>query len=71
MSSSSVAARPPPPTPTSKDDINGTWNYLEWGVERIMYSLKDGVDLKTYMSLYTSIHNFCTAQKAVGQNDAP
>ena len=32
-----------------------------------MYSLKDGVDLKTYMSLYTSIHNFCTAQKAVGQ----
>ena len=52
--------------PTSKDDIVGTWNYLEWGVERIMYSLKDGVDLKTYMSLYTSIHNFCTAQKAVG-----
>ena len=55
--------------PTSKDDINGTWTYLEWGVERIMYSLKDGVDLKTYMSLYTSIHNFCTAQKAVGQNN--
>ena len=55
--------------PTSKDDITGTWNYLEWGVERIMYSLKDGVDLKTYMSLYTSIHNFCTAQKAVGQTN--
>lgn len=52
--------------PTSKDDINGTWKYLEWGVERIMLSLNDGVDLKTYMSLYTSIHNFCTAQKAVG-----
>lgn len=34
-----------------------------------MYSLKDGVDLKTYMSLYTSIHNFCTAQKAVGQSN--
>ncbi len=53
--------------PTNKDDIVGTWNYLEWGVERIMLSLKEGVDLKTYMSLYTSIHNFCTAQKAVGQ----
>ncbi|KAK3706381.1 ubiquitin ligase (cullin) of SCF [Vermiconidia calcicola] len=66
MSQPSVAARPPPPMPSNKDDITGTWNYLEWGVERIMYSLKDGVDLKTYMSLYTSIHNFCTAQKAVG-----
>ena len=66
MSKSTIAARPPPAMPTSKDDITGTWNYLEWGVERIMYSLKDGVDLKTYMSLYTSIHNFCTAQKAVG-----
>ena len=67
MSKSSVTARPPPPIPTSKDDINGTWNYLEWGVERLMYSLNEGIDLKTYMSLYTSIHNFCTAQKAVGQ----
>ena len=34
-----------------------------------MYSLKDGVDLKTYMSLYSTIHNFCTAQKAVGQTN--
>lgn len=33
-----------------------------------MYHLRDGVDLKTYMGLYTAIHNFCTAQKAVGQN---
>ena len=56
----------PPPMPTNKDDINGTWRYLEWGVDRIMTNLKSGVDLKTYMSLYTSIHNFCTAQKAVG-----
>lgn len=61
-----AAKQPPPPMPTSKDDINGTWTFLQWGVERIMYSLSDGVDLKTYMSLYTSIHNFCTAQKAVG-----
>lgn len=33
-----------------------------------MVNLSDGLDLKTYMSLYTSIHNFCTAQKAVGVN---
>jgi len=70
MSNSDLAikasARVAPPIPTSKDDINGTWNFLEWGVDRIMFNLSEGVDLKTYMSLYTSIHNFCTAQKAAG-----
>jgi cullin 1 len=47
-------------------DLKCSWNYLEWGVERIMVNLSAGLDLKTYMTLYTSIHNFCTAQKAVG-----
>ncbi|GAB7331980.1 hypothetical protein MBLNU13_g03887t1 [Cladosporium sp. NU13] len=61
-----AVAKTAPPLPTSKDDINGTWNYLEWGVDRIMVNLSAGLDLKTYMTLYTSIHNFCTAQKAVG-----
>ncbi|EME47496.1 hypothetical protein DOTSEDRAFT_69438 [Dothistroma septosporum NZE10] len=70
QAAAAAASRPPPPLPQSKDDIVGTWNFLEWGVEKIMYSLKDGVDLKTYMSLYTSIHNFCTAQKAVGTGQA-
>ena len=73
MSNSELAikarARVAPPIPTSKDDINGTWNFLEWGVDRIMFQLSEGVDLKTYMSLYTSIHNFCTAQKAVGMSN--
>lgn len=66
---SASAARPQPPMPTSKDDIDGTWTFLEWGVERLMFNLADGLDLKTYMSLYTLIHNFCTAQKAVGQGN--
>ncbi|KAJ8609726.1 hypothetical protein MRB53_038963 [Persea americana] len=44
-----------PPLPQSRDDINGTWTYLQWGVERIMNNLRDGLDLKTYMTLYTSI----------------
>ncbi|KAM0724164.1 hypothetical protein Q7P37_000046 [Cladosporium fusiforme] len=61
-----AVAKAAPPLPTSKDDINGTWNFLEWGVDRIMVNLNHGLDLKTYMTLYTSIHNFCTAQKAVG-----
>ncbi|OQN98132.1 hypothetical protein B0A48_15964 [Cryoendolithus antarcticus] len=61
--------RPAPPLPTSKDDINGTWKYLEWGVDSIMINLSAGLTLPTYMALYTSIHNFCTAQKAVGQTN--
>lgn len=54
-----------PPMP-NKDDAVATWAYLEAGVERIMNDLRDGMDMKTYMGLYTAIHNFCTAQKAVG-----
>ncbi|KAF2136115.1 uncharacterized protein K452DRAFT_238070 [Aplosporella prunicola CBS 121167] len=54
-----------PPMP-NKEDPNGTWNYLEAGVERIMTDLREGIDMKTYMGLYTAIHNFCTAQKTVG-----
>ncbi|OCK84189.1 Cullin-domain-containing protein [Lepidopterella palustris CBS 459.81] len=54
-----------PPVP-QKDDVKATWNYLEAGVEKIMTNLRGGMDMKTYMGLYTAIHNFCTAQKAVG-----
>ncbi|KAF2684163.1 Cullin-domain-containing protein [Lentithecium fluviatile CBS 122367] len=53
-----------PPTP-AKDDVKATWAYLEAGVEKIMTNLRGGMDMKTYMGLYTAIHNFCTAQKAV------
>ncbi|KAF2722984.1 Cullin-domain-containing protein [Polychaeton citri CBS 116435] len=66
MSKPTTGAAAPPPMPTNKDDIQGTWTYLQWGVDRIVNSLKEGLDMRTYMSLYTSIHNFCTAQKAVG-----
>ncbi|KAF2109832.1 Cullin [Lophiotrema nucula] len=53
-----------PPVP-AKDDVKATWTYLEAGVEKIMNDLRAGMDMKTYMGLYTAIHNFCTAQKAV------
>ncbi|PSN70631.1 cullin-2 [Corynespora cassiicola Philippines] len=53
-----------PPVP-AKDDVKATWAYLEAGVEKIMTDLRGGMDMKTYMGLYTAIHNFCTAQKAV------
>jgi cullin 1 len=42
-----------------------SWAYLEAGVDKIMTDLRGGMDMKTYMGLYTAIHNFCTAQKAV------
>ncbi|KAK7518103.1 cullin-2 [Phyllosticta citriasiana] len=55
---------PMPPMP-NKDDSTGTWTYLQAGVDRIMADLREGIDMKTYMGLYTAIHNFCTHQKAV------
>ncbi|MCJ1351722.1 MAG: hypothetical protein MMC33_001706 [Icmadophila ericetorum] len=48
----------------SKDDLGATWGYLEAGVEQIMTRLREGVDMKTYMGIYTAVHNFCTSQKA-------
>ncbi|KAK4130541.1 ubiquitin-protein ligase-like protein [Trichocladium antarcticum] len=53
-----------PPQP--KDDIETTWNYLQQGITRIMLNLQEGIDLQTYMGIYTAVHNFCTSQKAVG-----
>ncbi|KAI9829341.1 MAG: hypothetical protein M1819_006404 [Sarea resinae] len=53
-----------PPMP-NKEDLKATWEYLEAGVDRIMTSLQDGVDMVTYMGVYTAVHNFCTSQKAV------
>ncbi|KAI9846463.1 MAG: hypothetical protein M1838_001267 [Thelocarpon superellum] len=53
-----------PPTP-NREDLNATWKYLEAGISKIMLNLQDGVDMITYMGVYTAVHNFCTSQKAV------
>ncbi|TKA80670.1 hypothetical protein B0A49_00811 [Cryomyces minteri] len=53
-----------------KDDAVATWNFLEAGVDQIMNALRDGIDMKSYMQLYTAIHNFCTSQKAVNSSPA-
>ncbi|KAI9867471.1 MAG: hypothetical protein M1813_009030 [Trichoglossum hirsutum] len=53
-----------PPTP-NREDVVATWKYLEAGISRIMLDLKAGVDMNTYMGVYTAVHNFCTSQKAV------
>ncbi|KAI0022537.1 Cullin [Xylariomycetidae sp. FL0641] len=54
-----------PPTP-NREDIDATWNYLQHGINKIMVNLQDGMDMSTYMGIYTAVHNFCTSQKAVG-----
>ncbi|KAK1752069.1 Cullin-1 [Echria macrotheca] len=51
---------------SAHDDIDGTWSYLQDGITKIMLNLQDGVDLRTYMGIYTAVHNFCTSQKATG-----
>ncbi|GFF51825.1 cullin-1 [Aspergillus udagawae] len=53
-----------PQTP-HKDDLDETWTFLEKGIDSVMLKLEEGVDMKTYMALYTAVHNFCTSQKAV------
>jgi len=30
-----------------------------------MTRLRDGIDMKSYMELYTAVHNFCTSQKSM------
>ncbi|KAI1264226.1 Cullin-domain-containing protein [Xylariaceae sp. FL1019] len=53
-----------PPQP-NREDIDATWNYLQTGITKIMLNLQDGMDMTTYMGIYTAVHNFCTSQKAV------
>lgn len=54
-----------PPRP-AKEDVDGTWAYLESGVEKIQNHLHEGLDMDTYMNVYTAVHNFCTAQRGNG-----
>ncbi|KAK5011132.1 ubiquitin ligase (cullin) of SCF [Cryomyces antarcticus] len=57
-------------SPFFTDDFDLRWNFLEAGVDQIMNALRDGIDMKSYMQLYTAIHNFCTSQKAVNSSPA-
>ncbi|KAI6827990.1 Cullin-domain-containing protein [Hortaea werneckii] len=53
---------------TSKD-VNGTWRFLERGIEQIMSRSGSCVGRETYMSLSKSIYDFCTVQEAVDQTN--
>ena len=52
------------PADRARDDLDQTWTYLEKNVDNVMNRLQDGLDMKTYMGVYTQVHNFCTSQKA-------
>ncbi|KAE8444503.1 hypothetical protein EG329_000487 [Mollisiaceae sp. DMI_Dod_QoI] len=56
-----------PPVP-NREDLEATWKYLEAGVSKIMSNLQEGMDMTTYMGVYTAVHNFCTSQKAVSNH---
>jgi hypothetical protein len=46
-----------PQTP-HKDDVDETWTFLEKGINSVMLNLDQGVDMKTYMALYTYATSF-------------
>jgi cullin 1 len=37
------------------------WAYLEEKFQHILFSLEQGMDMETYMGVYTAVHNFHTA----------
>lgn len=45
------------PTSNTECEANSDirWSYLEQGVEQIMSRLREGVDMKTYMGIYTCV----------------
>ncbi|KIW73647.1 hypothetical protein PV04_01746 [Phialophora macrospora] len=60
------------PAMRARDDLDSTWTYLEKNVNNVMTKLQEGLDMKTYMGVYTAVHNFCTSQKAAtSQQGAP
>ncbi|OTB15661.1 hypothetical protein K445DRAFT_11893 [Daldinia sp. EC12] len=62
----SVTTTRPMPSAPNREDIGQTWEYLQSGISKIMINLQEGMDMATYMGIYTAVHNFCTSQKAVG-----
>ena len=57
-----------PPAARERDDLDSTWTYLEKNVDNVMWKLQEGLNMKTYMEVYTAVHNFCTSQKAVNSS---
>ncbi|KIV98167.1 hypothetical protein PV10_01847 [Exophiala mesophila] len=59
------------PALRGRDDLHTTWSYLEDNINNVMTKLQEGLDMKTYMGVYTAVHNFCTSQKAASSQPQP
>ena len=59
------------PSAKTQSENDPSWALLEDGIERVMTRLTDGIDMKQYMSLYSTVHNFCTSQKGVPNASTP
>ncbi|ESA43090.1 hypothetical protein GE21DRAFT_6732 [Neurospora crassa] len=57
--------------PSGSDGIDSTWPYLQSSINKIMTNLQEGLDMSSYMGIYTAVHNFCTSQKANGGSSSP
>ncbi|KAJ9663011.1 ubiquitin ligase (cullin) of SCF [Neophaeococcomyces mojaviensis] len=58
------------PANRARDDLEQTWAYLQENVDKVMHNLREGMDMKTYMGVYTKVHNFCTSQKPTSTQQA-
>ncbi|KAK1778538.1 Cullin [Copromyces sp. CBS 386.78] len=56
---------------SGSDGIDSTWPYLQSSINKIMTNLQEGLDMSSYMGIYTAVHNFCTSQKASGGSSSP
>ncbi|KAJ2918099.1 hypothetical protein MD484_g2311, partial [Candolleomyces efflorescens] len=52
------------PSPTA--DLEETWTYLSKGVEHIMTNFEHRLSPKGYMSLYSTVYNYCTSTRMLG-----
>ncbi|KAJ3065411.1 hypothetical protein HDU98_011214, partial [Podochytrium sp. JEL0797] len=49
--------------PIDKGDLVATWQQIQNGIEIILIRFEDGLDYAKYMSLYTTIYDYCTSVK--------
>ncbi|KAN0102616.1 Cullin repeat-like-containing domain protein [Hyaloscypha variabilis] len=54
-----------PPTP-NKENLDAVLKYLERGLDCIMLEPTWGADISSLVGLYSTVHSFCSSQRAVG-----
>ncbi|KAJ7765141.1 ubiquitin-protein ligase [Mycena olivaceomarginata] len=53
--------------PPKTADLDEIWPFLTAGVDHIMTKLETGLSFAGYMSLYTTVYNYCTSTKMHGK----